>query len=204
MKSMKDYDLTDEDGTILVQTARKTVTEYITRHHKLELEEKVKERFSFDAGIFVTMNISSELRGCIGFPMPRRLDKALVDAAIAAATEDPRFSPVTKDELDRITFEVTVLTPPIEIKVDDPSKLASCIKVGRNGLIVRQGFYSGLLLPQVPIEYGWTEEEFLSQTCKKAGLPDNCWKDRKTTVSSFEGVIFKEEIPYGKIIREKL
>lgn len=204
MKSMKDYDLTDEDGTILVQTARKTVTEYITRHHKLELEEKVKERFSFDAGIFVTMNISSELRGCIGFPMPRRLDKALVDAAIAAATEDPRFSPVTKDELDRITFEVTVLTPPIEIKVDDPSKLASCIKVGRNGLIVRQGFYSGLLLPQVPIEYGWTEEEFLSQTCKKAGLPGNCWKDRKTTVSSFEGVIFKEEIPYGKIIREKL
>jgi uncharacterized protein (TIGR00296 family) len=204
MKSMKDYDLTDEDGTILVQTARKTVTEYITRHHKLELEEKVKERFSFDAGIFVTMNISSELRGCIGFPMPRRLDKALVDAAIAAATEDPRFSPVTKNELDRITFEVTVLTPPIEIKVDDPSKLASCIKVGRNGLIVRQGFYSGLLLPQVPIEYGWTEEEFLSQTCKKAGLPDNCWKNRKTTVSSFEGVIFKEEIPYGKIIREKL
>jgi uncharacterized protein (TIGR00296 family) len=201
---MKDYDLADEDGIILVQTARKIVTEYITKHHKLELEEKVKEKFSFDAGIFVTINILSELRGCIGFPMPRRLDKALVDAAIAAATEDPRFSPVTKDELDRITFEVTILTPPIEIKVDDPSKLVSRIRVGKNGLIVRQGFYSGLLLPQVPIEYGWTEEEFLSQTCKKAGLPGNCWKDRKTTVSSFEGVIFKEEIPYGKIIREKL
>ncbi|MBI5146498.1 MAG: TIGR00296 family protein [Thaumarchaeota archaeon] len=201
---MKDYDLTDEDGTLLVQTARKIVTEYIAKHHKLELEEKIKEKFSFDAGIFVTLNISSELRGCIGYPMPRRLNNALVDAAIAAATEDPRFSPVTKDELDKITFEVTVLTPPIEIKVDDPSKLASRIKVGRDGLIVRQGFYSGLLLPQVPVEYGWTEEEFLSHTCQKAGLPDNCWRDRKTTVSSFEGVIFKENAPNGKIIREKL
>jgi hypothetical protein len=201
---MKDYDLTDEDGTLLVQTARKIVTEYITRHHKLELEEKIKEKFSFDAGIFVTLNVLSELRGCIGYPMPRRLDKALVDAAIAAATEDPRFSPVTKDEIDKITFEVTVLTQPIEIKVDDPSKLVSYIKVGRDGLIVRQGFYSGLLLPQVPVEYGWTEEEFLSQTCKKAGLPSNCWKDKKTTVSSFEGVIFKEDAPNGKIIRERL
>jgi uncharacterized protein (TIGR00296 family) len=204
MKSMKDCDLTDEDGIILVQTARKIVTEYITKHHKLELEEKIKEKFSFDAGIFVTLNVLSELRGCIGFPMPRRLNKALVDAAIAAATEDPRFSPVTVDELDKITFEVTVLTPPIEIKMDDPSKLASRIKVGRDGLIVRHGVYSGLLLPQVPVEYGWTEEEFLSHTCQKAGLPDNCWKNSETTVSSFEGVIFKEETPNGKITRKKL
>ena len=204
MKSMKDYDLTDEDGTILVQTARKIVTEYITKHHKLEIEGKIKEKFSFDAGIFVTLNVSSELRGCIGFHMPRKLNKALVDAAIAAATEDPRFSPVTEGELDKITFEVTVLTPPIEIKIDDPSKLASCIKVGRDGLIVRQGAYSGLLLPQVPVEYGWTEEEFLSHTCQKAGLPSNCWKDRETTVSSFEGVIFKEDTPNGKVTREKL
>lgn len=204
MKSMKDCDLTDEDGTILVQTARKIATEYITKHHKLELDEKIRNRFSFDAGIFVTLNISSDLRGCIGFPMPRRLNNALVDAAVAAATEDPRFPPVTEDELDRITFEVTVLTPPVEIKVDDPSQLVSRIKVGRDGLIVRQGLYSGLLLPQVPVEYGWSEEEFLSHTCQKAGLPSNCWKDKKTRVSSFEGVIFKEEAPKGKITREKL
>lgn len=201
---MKNYDLTDEDGTLLVQTARKIVTEYVTKHSKLVLDEKIKEKFSFDAGLFVTLNVSSDLRGCIGFPMPRRLNNALVDAAIAAATEDPRFSPVATEELDKITFEVTVLTPPVEIKVDDPSKLASHIKVGRDGLIVRQGFYSGLLLPQVPVEYGWTEEEFLSHTCKKAGLVSNCWMDKKTTVSSFEGMIFKEETPKGKVIREKL
>lgn len=201
---MKNYDLTDEDGTLLVQTARKIVTEYITKHHKLELDEKIREKFSFDAGIFVTLNVSSDLRGCIGFPMPRRLNNALVDAAIAAATEDPRFTPITKDEIDKITFEVTILTPPVEIKVDDPSKLVSYIKVGRDGLIVKQGFYSGLLLPQVPVEHGWTEEEFLSHTCQKAGLSSNCWKDKKTTVFSFEGMIFKEESPNGKIIREKL
>jgi len=201
---MKSYDLTDEDGALLVQTVRKVVTECVTKHHKLDLDEKIKEKFSFDAGIFVTLNILSDLRGCIGFPMPRRLNNALVDAAIAAATEDPRFSPVTEDELGKITFEVTILTPPIEIKVDDPSKLVSRIKVGRDGLIVRQGFYSGLLLPQVPVEYGWTEEEFLSHTCQKAGLPNNCWRDKKTTVSSFEGVIFKEDAPRGKVIRGKL
>ncbi len=204
MKSMKGYDLTDEDGILLVQTARKIVTEYIVKHHKLELDEKTKKRFSFDAGIFVTLNISSDLRGCIGFPMPIRLIDALIDASIAAATKDPRFSPVTEDEIDKITFEVTVLTPPVEITVDDPLQLPSRIKVGRDGLIVRQGLYSGLLLPQVPVEYGWTVEEFLSHTCQKAGLPNNCWKDKKTTVSSFEGIIFKEETPKGEIIREKL
>jgi len=201
---MKNYDLTDDDGVLLVQTARRVVTEYITKHRRLELDEKLQERFSFDAGIFVTLNISSDLRGCVGFPMPIKLNTALVDAAIAAATEDPRFSPVTEDEIDKITFEVTILTPPVEIKMDDPSKLVSHIKVGRDGLIVRQGNYSGLLLPQVPVEYGWTEEEFLSHTCQKAGLPNNCWKDEKTKVSSFEGVIFKEEAAKGKIIRERL
>ena len=204
MKLMKDYDLTDEDGTLLVQTARKIVTEYITKHHKLELDENIRERFSFDAGLFVTLSILSDLRGCIGFPSPRRLNGALVDASIAAATDDPRFPPVTEDELGRITFEVTVLTPPAEIKTDDPSQLVSHIKVGRDGLIVKRGLYSGLLLPQVPVEYGWTEEEFLSHTCQKAGLPNNCWKDEKTRVFSFEGVIFREESPNGKITRKKL
>ena len=97
---MKNYDLTDEDGMLLVQTARKIVTEYIIKHHKLVLDEKLKKRFSFDAGLFVTLNVSLDLRGCIGFPMPKKINHALVDAAIAAATEDPRFSPVTENELE--------------------------------------------------------------------------------------------------------
>lgn len=201
---MTNYDLSDEDGTILVQAARKIVTEFIKNGRKIELDEKSKSKFSFEAGIFVTLNSKNDLRGCIGFPLPRKLNQALPDAAIAAATEDPRFSPVKSTELDKITFEVTVLTQPVEIKVDDPLQFPSKIKVGRDGLIVKDGYHSGLLLPQVPVEYGWNEEEFLGFTCQKAGLPQNCWKEKRIKVFSFEGMIFKEEIPNGKVVREKL
>ncbi|NDB63395.1 MAG: TIGR00296 family protein, partial [Nitrosopumilaceae archaeon] len=120
------------------------------------------------------------------------------------ATEDPRFSPVDKSELNEITFEVTILTPPEEIMINDKSKLPEKIKVGKDGLIIKQGHNSGLLLPQVPVEYGWNEQEFLSHTCQKAGLPSDCWMQKQTKVYSFEGIIFKEENPNGKIIREKL
>lgn len=197
---MPDYNITDELGTALVRAARNITAEFIKTGKRMELDENTKKALSLDYGIFVTVNISGELRGCIGFPLPRSLDAALPEAAIAAATQDPRFSPVTAGELDRITFEVTVLTPPSELRVG-PVNLPSAIKVGRHGLIVRQGSRSGLLLPQVPVEYGWSEEEFLSRTCQKAGLPDDCWKEKDTQVFSFEGIVFREEAPNGKISR---
>lgn len=200
---MPDYNITDEDGTVLVQSARKIVTEFL-KNGRYQLDEPTKKRFSFDSGIFVTLNAFGELRGCIGFPLPQKLSDALQDASIAAATQDPRFSPVSSEELDNITFEVTILTPPVQIRTDDPLHLPSMIKVGKNGLIVKQGARSGLLLPQVPVEYGWSEKEFLDNTCHKAGLPQDCWKDKKTQVFSFEGIIFKEEAPKGRITREKL
>lgn len=201
---MASSSLSDEDGMFLVQTARKIVTEFVRNGRRLELDEKLKARFSFESGIFVTINTQNDLRGCIGFPMPRKLVDALTEAAIAAASQDPRFSPVQISELGKITFEVTVLTPPAEIKVDDPLQLPLKIKVGRDGLIIKQGYRSGLLLPQVPVEYGWSEEEFLDFTCQKAGLPDGCWKDKQTRVFSFEGIVFKEEQPNGKIVRKDL
>jgi hypothetical protein len=201
---MTSYNIPDEDGTILVQTARKIVTEFIKNGKRLELDENLKSKFSFESGVFVTLNHYGDLKGCIGFPLPRMLYEILPEAAIAAATRDPRFSPVLPEELDRITFEVTILAPPVELNVDDPLQLPSKIKVGRDGLIVKQGFYSGLLLPQVPVEHGWNEETFLEFTCQKAGLPDDCWKDKRTKVFSFEGIVFKEEQPKGKIIRGEL
>lgn len=201
---MTSYDLSDEDGALLVSTARKIVTEFVKNGRKLILDEKLKSRFSFHAGVFVTINTKEDLRGCIGFPLPRILCDALYDAAIASATQDPRFSPVQVSELDKIIFEVTILTPPVEIKIDDPLLLPSKIKVGRDGIIIKQGYSSGLLLPQVPIEYGWNEEEFLNFTCQKAGLPFNCWKDRQTKIFSFEGIIFKEEKPNGNIVRKQI
>lgn len=201
---MTHYDISDKDGEFLVSTARKIVTEFLRSGRKPRLDKDVESKLSFDAGVFVTLNLNNDLRGCIGFPLPKRLSEALPEAAIAAATEDPRFSPVEPHELDSITFEVTILTPPAEIIFDDPQELLSKIKVGRDGLIIRQGHHSGLLLPQVPVEYGWNEEKFLEHTCQKAGLPSNCWKEKSTQIFSFKGIIFKEEKPNGVVIREKL
>ncbi len=203
---MKDYnELSDTDGESLVKTARAVVSEYLKNNNRLKLDKNFESNYSFNSGVFVTLNNPTGLRGCIGFPLPdKKLFNALKDASIAAATEDPRFSPVRIDELDEITFEVTVLTPPEEITVENPLEYPSQIKVGRDGLIVKHSFYSGLLLPQVPIEYGWTEEEFLEHTCEKAGIPKDYWKKKETKILKFEGIVFKEESPNGKVIREKL
>lgn len=203
---MKDYNnLSEDDGNILVKTARVIVTEYLKNDIKPKLEKEFKNDFSFKSGVFVTLNSILGLRGCIGYPLPDKLlFSALEDAAISAATKDPRFSPVKYEELNSITFEVTVLTPPKKIVVNKPEEYLSEIKVGRNGLIVKHGFYSGLLLPQVPVEYGWNEEEFLEYTCEKAGLPKNYWKNPDTEIQKFEGIVFKEEKPNGIVIREML
>ena len=197
--------ISNEDGEILVKTARKVVEEYLISKNKMKLDEKFENSFSFNSGVFVTLNDESGLRGCIGFPLPdKKLYIALKDAAIAAATEDPRFPKVESEELDKIIFEVTVLTPPHEIKVDDPKDFPSKINVGQDGLIVKFGLNSGLLLPQVPVEYGWNSEEFLHHTCEKAQLPKDIWKNSQTKILKFEGMVFKEESPKGNVVPVKL
>ena len=199
----EDSKLSDSDGAVLVNTARKAVTEFLSNGNKIKLEPEFEKKFSFNSGVFVTLNKTGGLRGCIGFPLPvKKLSHAIVDGAIAAATEDPRFSPVTIKELGDIVFEVTVLTQPIEIDVSDPAEYLSKIKVGRDGLIISHSFYSGLLLPQVPGEYGWNEEEFLQHTCLKAGLAKDFWKSGEAKIEKFEGIVFKEETPNGKVVRE--
>ena len=201
----EDSKLSDSDGIILVKTARKVVTEFLSNDSRIKLEPEFEKKFSFNSGVFVTLNKPDGLRGCIGFPMPvKKLSRAIVDGAIAAATEDPRFPPVTTKELDDIMFEVTVLTPPMEIDVSDPIEYLSKIKVGRDGLIIRHSFSSGLLLPQVPVEYGWNVEEFLQHTCEKAGLARDTWKNESVKIEKFEGIIFKEETPNGQVVREKI
>ena len=202
---MKDYNnLSNDDGHTLVKTARMIVTQYLNGT-KPKLEKEFTDNFSFKSGVFVTLNTTLGLRGCIGYPLPdKSLFDALENAAISAATKDPRFPAVKSKELDSITFEVTILTPPKKVVVSKPEEYLSKIKVGRDGLIVKHGFYSGLLLPQVPIEYGWNEKEFLEYTCEKAGLPKNYWKNSETEIQKFEGIVFKEENPNGIVIREML
>lgn len=199
---MTENQISDLDGIHLVQMARKIVTSYLKNDERI-VDEEFNSKFDFKAGVFVTLNKENNLRGCIGFPSPvKKLHKGLTDAAISASTRDTRFSPVSLDELDKITFEVTVLTPPEEIKVDEYSKYLSEIKVGRDGLIVENSFASGLLLPQVPTEYGWNEKEFLEYTCQKAGLEKEAWKDNSTKILKFQGIIFKETSPNGEIVRD--
>ena len=200
----RDTQLSDSDGVVLVKTARKAVTEFLSNGNRMKLESDLEEKFSFKSGVFVTLNNPNGLRGCIGFPMPeKKLSHAIIEGAIAAATEDPRFSPVKTNELNDIMFEVTVLTPPVEIDVSDPMEYLEKIKVGRDGLIIRHSFSSGLLLPQVPVEYGWNVEEFLQHTCEKAGLSRDTWKNESVKIEKFEGIIFKEETPNGAIAREE-
>lgn len=189
-----DTRLSDSDGVLLIKIARMAVTEFLSNGKRMKLESEDEKKFSFNSGVFVTLNNADGLRGCIGFPMPdKKLSHGIIDAAIAAATEDPRFSPVKANELNDIVFEVTVLTPPVEITVNDPMEYLEKIKVGRDGLIISNSFSSGLLLPQVPVEYGWNVEEFLQHTCEKAGLEKDVWKNEKVKIEKFEGIVYKEE-----------
>ena len=195
-----------EKGAFLVKLARSAVETYLTQGVKISPPPQTPEELFEERGVFVTIKRfpSGQLRGCIGYPEPvMPLVLATIDAAISAATRDPRFYPVKVEELPGLVFEVTVLTPPEPIDAP-PGELPKAIKVGQDGLIVRCGLSSGLLLPQVPVEWGWDEEEFLSQTCVKAGLPPNCWLDPRCKFYKFQGQIFTEVRPYGEVIEEKI
>ncbi len=159
-------------------------------------------------GVFVTLLRANgrELRGCIGAPYPDGpLLAQLSHVAVEAATEDPRFNPVSLSEFrDRIIVEVTVLTPPEVVKADKPLDYRDQIQVGRDGIIVEGIGFKGLLLPQVAVEEGFDSEEFLSQCCLKAGLLPDAWLSERLQVSRFQGQIFFEERPGGQVAEKSL
>jgi hypothetical protein len=125
------------------------------------------------------------------------LSEAIQAAAVAAASEDPRFPPVRPEELDRITVEVSVLTPPADLGAPRRRDLARAVRVGTDGLIVSRSHDSGLLLPQVATEFGLDATEFLSQACLKAGLPPDAWLEEGTRVQVFQAEVFAESSPGG-------
>jgi AmmeMemoRadiSam system protein A len=138
------------------------------------------------SGAFVTLKRAGRLRGCIGTLECRRsLSEEITRVAVSAALEDPRFAPLTADELIGLDVEISVLGPLEEI---DPHDVAS-IEIGCHGLVVEQGFRRGLLLPQVATEWGWDREEFLAQTSVKAGLPRDAWR-RGARVCRFAAIVF--------------
>jgi uncharacterized protein (TIGR00296 family) len=199
------YMVTLNEGSMLVELARNRIESHLSGS-PFDLPE-LSPAFHEKSGVFVTLLSYPDhrLRGCIGYPEPSLpLVDGLLDAAISAAVRDPRFPPVGRAELDGLVVEVTVLTPPARITGAHGRDLPAKIKVGRDGLIVEKGFYKGLLLPQVPIEWGWDEEEFLSQTCVKAGLRPTAWLSEDISVFTFSGQIFSETAPRGKIVEKEV
>ncbi len=194
-----------KEGEFLVILSRTAVEKYLSEGKRISPPENTPSSLFEKRGVFVTIREypSKALRGCIGYPEPvMPLVEATIEAAISAAVKDPRFYPMRYDELESVTFEVTVLTPPELLKVP-PEELPEAIEIGRDGLIVRCGWTAGLLLPQVPVEFGWNEEEFLSQVCMKAGLSPDCWLDRNCEFYRFQGQIFEESEPLGKVVEKE-
>ncbi len=190
------------EGTELVRLARIAVETYLQESVIIKSERNTSEK----AGVFVTLNYITTnrkeyLRGCIGFPLPEKpLYQGVVEAAVAAATEDPRFPPLDIKELDNIIFEISVLTPPQQI-TGSPANYRKEIQIGRDGLILHWRFGSGLLLPQVAVEFKWGVEEYLANICYKAGAPPDVWRDPTTKLYKFQATVFKEAQPKGEVIR---
>jgi len=196
--------LTLEEGKKAVTLARSVIEHYV---QNIPIpSSNLTGVFQKKQGTFVTLHThpSHNLRGCIGIPLSvMHLQDAIVDAA-KSSTRDPRFPPLGEKEISKIVIEVTILSQPEQINVNTPKDYITKIKIGRDGLIVEQGFYKGLLLPQVPVEQGWDEEEFLSHTCMKAGLSPDAWFDDNIKIFKFSGQIFTEIEPNGKIMEKNL
>lgn len=198
------------DGKELIQFARDNIKYYLKNREEMMIPEVLKEKFKENYGAFVTLNThnakGNPLRGCIGYIEPKfALYDVIHKVSISSATEDTRFSSVSIDEMDTITIEISILTPPKILEVSSPNEYLEKIVIGRDGLIVERGMKRGLLLPQVPIDHdrNWDVETFLNHTCSKAWLSSDAWKDiKRTKISSFQAIIFEEKTPLGEVVRK--
>ncbi|MFX1567289.1 MAG: TIGR00296 family protein [Promethearchaeota archaeon] len=201
-----------EDGKMLIKFARDNIEFFLINNRKIPVPDVIKQKFSDKYGAFVTLNkynvIGNPLRGCIGYIEPTyTLYEVIHRVSISSAIEDPRFPSVSLDEMDKIIIELSILTPPKLLEVNEPKEYLDKIVIGRDGLIVEKGMRRGLLLPQVPVDHGrnWDVEEFLNHTCNKAWLAEDEWKDIKhTKVYSFQAILFEEKEPRGEVVRKYL
>jgi hypothetical protein len=201
--------LSQADGALAVRLARASVARVLgtaTRPGKVAADGTDRSPiFAEPRGAFVTLrrHPGGSLRGCIGYPLPvLPLREAIARAAVSAATEDPRFPPVRGPELATLTVEVSVLSVPVPVRGTGPEAILREIRVGRDGVIVDGYGTSGLLLPQVAPEQGWSAEELLEGTCEKAGLAPRAWRDPKVKLRRFEAEVFTERSPGGDVTRE--
>ncbi|MDX2494120.1 MAG: AmmeMemoRadiSam system protein A [Desulfuromusa sp.] len=178
--------LSQDDTTILLKIAREAIIHQI-KNEDYSPTPREEKALNEHLGCFVTITQDGHLRGCIGnFQSQQPLYQEVSTMAVAAASQDPRFQPMSTDELDNFSLEITVLSP-LE-KINDTNQ----IEVGTHGIYIIKGRNRGVLLPQVATEYGWDRETFLQQTCVKAGLSENSWQLPDAEIYVFSGQIFHE------------
>lgn len=176
------------EGREALLLARSSLEHFVLKGEPLKISAPFTRGLALPCGAFVSLHtIDGMLRGCIGHMVgDGPLGELIVELAVAAGTRDPRFRPVTAGELPDLCYEISVLTPMKPIKPED-------VKPGVHGLYVRKGANSGVLLPQVATEWGWSREEFLEHTCGKAGLAPDAWKDADTEILAFTAQVFSED-----------
>jgi AmmeMemoRadiSam system protein A len=177
--------LTEENGKILLKLARQALGEGVCGAVEPQELPDPAPALLEPRGVFVTLRKHGELRGCIGHVQTSApLYKTVQECAVAAALSDPRFRPVTPDEAASLHLEISVLSMPAEIAPHQ-------IVIGEHGLIITQGWRRGLLLPQVPVTWNWDREQFLEETCVKAGLPSDAWI-KGARIEAFTAEVFEE------------
>ena len=178
--------LDENHQTCLLRLARKAIEQLLLSGKTIPADKK-NPCFPHPRGVFVTLKRKGKLRGCIGLPLPSGpLDETVIEMAVAASTEDPRFPVLTLKDLPDIIIEISVLSLP------QPIQDVSNIRIGEHGIIVSQGPFKGLLLPQVPVEWKWDRETFLRHGCLKAGLDENAWK-KGASIEIFTAQVFAEK-----------
>jgi uncharacterized protein (TIGR00296 family) len=192
----------DEVGRVLVKETRKLIEEYLSNGALVKPSGNLPLAHE-KRGAFVTLNSirlgEPSLRGCMGIAEPIYPLWDAISIAALTACRDPRFPPMEPDEMDTTLVELSILTPPTPL-TGNPRRFPELVKVGRDGLIIQWRGRQGLLLPQVAVEQGWTAEDFLVNTCFKAGLPPDAWLTG-AKVSTFQADVFSEVSPRGPVKR---
>jgi len=178
--------LSRTDTTNLLAIARDAIIHQV-KNEDYSPSPREEKALNVRSGCFVTITQDGHLRGCIGnFQSQQPLFQEVATMAVAAASQDPRFQPMSRDELDNFSLEITILSP--LVKIDDIKQ----IEVGTHGIYIVKGHNRGVLLPQVATDYGWDRETFLQQTCLKAGLSQNSWQQPEAEIYFFCGQIISE------------
>lgn len=181
-------ELNHEEKLVLLRNARNSIEKIFVDRELPKINYDNYPRFKQNCGAFVTLTKNEKLRGCIGYIISDwPLFETVCRAAVQAAISDTRFSPLNKEEVNQISIEISVLSVPFKMQHYDE------IELGKHGLILREGIYHGVLLPQVPIEHDMTKVDYLNAICEKAGLAKEFWRQKKLNLDLFTATVFSEE-----------